>query len=218
MKIFEYHPPCDPWLDIRYEDDDLVIINKPSGLLSNPGRAEVTFDCALTRLEKQLGSIFLVHRLDCSTSGVMVFAKSKKVESNLKVQFQDRATSKIYVAEVQGHLAQKEGCIDLPLAKDTDNVPKQKVCKSSGKQAITYYRVLEQRANSTLVELKPVTGRTHQLRVHMLALGHPILGDDFYGDEACLTAAPRLQLHAQSLSFTHPKNQELVTFNVEHEF
>lgn len=218
MQIFEYNPPSDPWLDIRYEDEDLVIINKPSGLLSNPGRAEVTFDCALTRLEKQLGTIFLVHRLDCSTSGVMVYAKRKKVESNLKVQFQDRATSKIYVAEVQGHLAQKEGCIDLPLAKDADNVPKQKVCKDTGKQAITYYRVLEQRANSTLVELKPVTGRTHQLRVHMLALGHPILGDDFYGDEACLAAAPRLHLHAQSLSFTHPNSEERVTFSVAHEF
>ncbi|MFC3031011.1 RluA family pseudouridine synthase [Pseudoalteromonas fenneropenaei] len=218
MQIFEYNPPSDPWLDIRYQDDDFVIINKPSGLLSNPGRAEVTFDCALTRLEKQLGSIYLVHRLDCSTSGVMVYAKSKKVEIDLKVQFQNRTTSKVYVAEVQGHLAQQEGCIDLPLAKDSDNVPKQKVCYEQGKSAVTYYRVLERRANSTLVELKPVTGRTHQLRVHMLALGHPILGDDFYGDAACLAAAPRLHLHAQSLSFAHPTSKERVSFSVEHGF
>jgi tRNA pseudouridine32 synthase/23S rRNA pseudouridine746 synthase len=218
MQIFEYNPPSEPWLDIRYQDDDLVIINKPSGLLSNPGRAENTFDCALTRLENELGGILLVHRLDCSTSGVMVFAKNKQVEINLKVQFQNRETSKTYIAEVQGHLAQQQGCIELPLARDADNVPKQKVCETQGKQAITYYRVLETRANSSLVELKPVTGRTHQLRVHMLALGHPILGDDFYGDDACIAAAPRLHLHAQSLSFKHPTSQQDVTFNVEHEF
>ncbi len=218
MQIFEYNPPSDPWLDIRYEDDDLVIINKPSGLLSNPGRAENTFDCALTRLEKQLGSIYLVHRLDCSTSGVMVYAKSKQVEVDLKVQFQNRATGKVYVAEVQGHFADQEGCIDLPLARDADNVPKQKVCREQGKPAVTYYRVLEERAGSTLVELKPVTGRTHQLRVHMLALGHPILGDDFYGDAACIAAAPRLHLHAQTLSFTHPRSKAPVSFTVAHEF
>jgi len=218
MQIFEYNPPSDPWLDIRYEDDDIVIINKPSGLLSNPGRAEVTFDCALTRLEKQLGCIYLVHRLDCSTSGVMVYAKSKRVEIDLKVQFQNRETSKVYIAQVQGHLVDKEGCIDLPLAKDPENVPKQKVCHEHGKSAVTYYRVIEEREHSTLLELKPVTGRTHQLRVHMLALGHPILGDDFYGDAACIAASARLNLHAQTLSFTHPTSKERVSFSVDHEF
>lgn len=218
MQIFEYNPPSDPWLDIRYEDDDLVIINKPSGLLSNPGRAENTFDCALTRLQQKFGEIILVHRLDCSTSGVMVFAKNKRVEVDLKVQFQNRETSKLYIAQVQGHLDKREGCIELPLARDTDNVPNQKVCMEQGKQAITYFRVLETREDSTLVELKPITGRTHQLRVHMLALGHPILGDDFYGNASCVAASPRLQLHAQSLSFKHPTTQQQVTFVVEHDF
>ncbi|CCQ10440.1 Similar to ribosomal large subunit pseudouridine synthase A, group 2 [Pseudoalteromonas luteoviolacea B = ATCC 29581] len=218
MQIFEYNPPSDPWLDVRFEDDDVVIINKPSGLLSNPGRAKNTYDCALTRLEKQFRDIILVHRLDCSTSGVMVFAKNKQVEIDLKVQFQNRETKKVYIAQVQGHLAKKEGCINLPLAKDSDNVPKQKVCHKQGKSAVTYYRVIEERSDSTLVELKPVTGRTHQLRVHMLAIGHPILGDDFYGDAACIAASPRLNLHAQSLSFTHPTHKELVSFSVPHEF
>ncbi|KFZ37154.1 pseudouridine synthase [Shewanella mangrovi] len=209
MQIFEYHPPKLPWLDIRYIDRDVIVINKPSGLLSNPGRAEVTHDCALTRLQQLYPETILVHRLDCATSGIMVFARSKKAESHLKKQFQERHNDKLYIAELDGLLAQDQGTINLPLAADRDNPPLQKV-DNAGKKAITHYRVLERRADSTLVSLQPETGRTHQLRVHMLALGHVILGDDFYGDERILHARPRLCLHAASLMFSHPwSNKEM---------
>ncbi|MFQ6370396.1 RluA family pseudouridine synthase [Shewanella sp. YIC-542] len=203
MQKFHYHPPVLPWLDIRYRDRDIIVINKPAGLLSNPGRAEATHDCALTRLQQRYPETLLVHRLDCATSGIMVFARSKKAESNLKTQFQERRNDKLYIAEVDGHMALEEGTVDLPLAADKEHPPLQKV-DDDGRKAITHYRVLERRAHSTLVALQPETGRTHQLRVHMLALGHPILGDDFYGDEHIQQARPRLCLHAASLMFNHP--------------
>ncbi len=213
MQIFEYHPPKLPWLDIRYIDRDVIVINKPSGLLSNPGRAEVTHDCALTRLQQLYPETILVHRLDCDTSGIMVFARSKKAESHLKTQFQERHNDKLYIAEVDGWLEQDQGSINLPLAPNRDNPPLQKV-DSEGKKAITHYSVLQRREDaqgkSTLVSLQPETGRTHQLRVHMLALGHVILGDDFYGDERVRHARPRLCLHAASLLFSHPwSNKEM---------
>ncbi|QTE87976.1 RluA family pseudouridine synthase [Shewanella algae] len=203
MQVFEYRPPALPWLDIRYLDRDIIIINKPSGLLSNPGRAAVTHDCALTRLQRLYPETILVHRLDCATSGIMVFARNKAAESSLKTQFQERQSDKLYVAEVAGHLEQPAGVIDLPLAADKANPPLQQVSEQ-GKRAVTHYKVLEHREDSSLVALQPETGRTHQLRVHMLALGHPILGDDFYGGCEIENARPRLCLHAASLAFCHP--------------
>lgn len=212
MQIFSYQPPSIPWLDILYYDRDIIIINKPSGLLSNPGIAEYTYDCALTRLQKHFKEAILVHRLDCATSGIMVFARNKKAESNLKTQFQNRQTQKVYIAEVTGCLLIKEGTIDFALTADKSQPPKQKISKD-GKTALTHYRVLTAEKNKSLVELTPLTGRTHQLRVHMLAIGHPILGDDFYGNSNVIAASPRLQLHAQSLSFTHPYSGEIMTFS-----
>ena len=212
MQIFTYQPPNIPWLDIRYVDRDIIIINKPSGLLSNPGIADYTHDCALTRIQQRFKDAILVHRLDCATSGIMVFARNKKAESNLKTQFQDRKTQKTYIAEVCGHLTDEQGVIEQPIAADKANPPKQQV-SDTGKVAITYYETLEVRANSTLLALKPVTGRTHQLRVHMLAIGNPILGDDFYAVKHIVDAAPRLKLHAQSLSFTHPYSGKQVHFS-----
>lgn len=211
MQIFTYQPPNIPWLDIRYVDRDIIIINKPSGLLSNPGIAKNTNDCALTRIQQRFNDAILVHRLDCATSGIMVFARNKKAESNLKTQFQDRKTKKTYIAEVSGHLNETEGVIELSLVADKTNPPKQQV-SDNGKVAITHYQTLEVRANSTLLMLKPVTGRTHQLRVHMLAIGNTILGDDFYGDKQVIEAAPRLKLHAQELCFTHPYTGEKALF------
>lgn len=127
----------------------------------------------------------------------------KKAESNLKTQFQEHRNDKLYIAEISGILENDEGTVDLPLAADKQHPPLQQV-NEEGRKAITHYRVLERRAHSTLVTLQPETGRTHQLRVHMLALGHPILGDDFYGDEQVQKARPRLCLHAASLIFNHP--------------
>ncbi len=217
MQIFDYHPPSLPWLDIRYQDRDIIVINKPSGLLSNPGRAAATQDCALRRLQLLYPETILVHRLDCATSGIMVFAKNKPAESHIKTQFQNRLTQKVYIAEVMGHLQQASGEINLAIAPDRNNPPMQKV-SDSGKPAHTSFKLLEKRANSSLVELKPSTGRTHQLRVHMLAMGHPILGDDFYGDKATINASPRLCLHAQRLSLSHPYSNKPLDFYSKHPF
>ncbi|MDP4984948.1 RluA family pseudouridine synthase [Pseudoalteromonas tunicata] len=217
MQIFEYHPPIEPWLNIVHVDKDIIVIDKQSGLLSNPGRAAHTFDCALTRLQQAYPETLLVHRLDCATSGIMVFARSKKAESHLKTQFQDRQNKKVYIAEVAGHLAEPNGTILAPLMADKENPPYQKV-SPLGKSAISHYQVLEQRPDSSLVELTLETGRTHQLRVHMLHLGHPILGDDFYGDEAIVNARPRLCLHATELSIIHPYSGKTLSFTSPHPF
>ncbi|MGL4473485.1 MAG: RluA family pseudouridine synthase [Shewanella sp.] len=212
MQIFEYCPPALPWLDLRYIDDDIIVINKPSGLLSNPGRAAHTYDCAITRLQRLYPEAILLHRLDCDTSGLMVFARNKATESHIKTQFQDRKTQKIYVAEVMGKLADAKGCIDLAMRADKNNPPWQLIA-TDGKAAITDWQVLEYRAHSSLVQLMPHTGRTHQLRLHMQALGHSILGDVFYGDSDCQNASPRLLLHAWKLGFTHPRTQEWLMFS-----
>lgn len=217
MQIFTYTPPSIPWLDIRYQDRDMIVINKPSGLLSNPGRAENTFDCALTRLLQRYPETILVHRLDCATSGIMVFALNKKAESNIKTQFQNRLSKKTYIAEVQGHLDKAEGVIELAMKADNERPPLQKIAED-GKPSKTYYKVLEIRENSTLVELNPVTGRTHQLRLHMLAIGHPILGDDFYGEQEVIDASHRLCLHAMTLTITHPYSGKLMSFTSLHPF
>jgi len=217
MQIFTYSPPSIPWLDIRYQDRDIIVINKPSGLLSNPGRAANTFDCAINRLLQRYPEAILVHRLDCATSGIMVFALNKKAESNIKTQFQNRMSKKTYIAEVQGHIVDKEGVIELAIKSDSERPPLQKITPE-GKPSKTYFKVLEHRQNSTLVELKPVTGRTHQLRLHMLAIGHPILGDEFYGDEKVIAASKRLCLHAMSLSITHPYSGKTMTFDSAHPF
>lgn len=211
MHIFTYQPPSIPWLDIRYVDKDIIVINKPSGLLSNPGRAPETHDCAINRLIERYSDAILVHRLDCDTSGILIFARNKKAESHLKTQFQNRQAKKVYIAEVIGHIDNQAGQIDLALGPIIDNPPFQHVT-DQGKAAITDYKIIELRPYSTLVELAPHTGRTHQLRVHMLALGHPILGDTFYADKAGIDASPRLKLHAQSLTITHPYKQTLLEF------
>ncbi|WP_299789829.1 RluA family pseudouridine synthase [uncultured Shewanella sp.] len=217
MQIFTYTPPSIPWLDIRYKDRDIIVINKPSGLLSNPGRAANTFDCAINRLLQRYPEAILVHRLDCATSGIMVFALNKKAESNIKTQFQNRMSKKTYIAEVAGDLVETEGVIELAMKADPQRPPLQKI-SPEGKPSKTYFKVLERRENSTLVELKPVTGRTHQLRLHMLAMGHPILGDEFYGDDKVIAASDRLCLHAMSLSITHPYSGKAMTFNSAHPF
>ncbi len=217
MQIFTYTPPAIPWLDIRYKDRDMIIINKPSGLLSNPGRAENTFDCAINRLLQRYPEAILVHRLDCATSGIMVFALNKKAESNIKTQFQNRLSKKTYIAEVHGQLKEQQGVIELAMKADKTSPPLQELAPD-GKPAKTYFQVLENRDQTTLVELKPVTGRTHQLRLHMLALGHTILGDDFYGNDEVIAASKRLRLHAMSLTISHPFSNKEMTFKSFHPF
>lgn len=214
-----YNPPQAP-LHIIYRDDDLLILSKPSGLLSVPGKDPAHSDCLETRAKAEFPEALLVHRLDMSTSGVMVMAMNKRAQGILGKQFERRQVQKTYIAEVWAHVEGESGQIDLPLICDWPNRPKQKVCFDTGKPARTEWRVLERREHSTLMRLNPHTGRSHQLRVHMLSLdketgGHPILGDDLYANPEARAAAPRLMLHAQSITLHHPANGDLVTFEDE---
>ncbi|OVZ92314.1 bifunctional tRNA pseudouridine(32) synthase/ribosomal large subunit pseudouridine synthase RluA [Yersinia frederiksenii] len=201
-----YNPPRAPWLHILYQDEHIMVVDKPSGLLSVPGRAPENKDSVMTRIQADFPHAESVHRLDMATSGVIVVALTKAAERELKRQFREREPKKSYVARVWGHLTQDEGLIDLPLICDWPNRPKQKVCYETGKSSQTEYLVLSRDTDgSTRVKLSPITGRSHQLRVHMLAIGHPILGDRFYAHPEAKAMASRLQLHAQELCITHPE-------------
>ena len=205
MAMENYNPPQDPWLVILYQDEHIMVVNKPSGLLSVPGRLAEHKDSVMARVQRDFPQAESVHRLDMATSGVIVVALTKAAERELKRQFREREPKKQYVARVWGHPEKTEGLVDLPLICDWPNRPKQKVCYETGKAAQTEYEVLELAADNTArVRLKPITGRSHQLRVHMLALGHPILGDRFYASPEALAMAPRLLLHAETLTITHP--------------
>ena len=200
---FIYAPSDDP-IEIIHKDEALLIVNKPSGLLSVPGRLEEHKDSLETRLRDLYPETLLVHRLDVPTSGVMVFALTKAAQRHIGMQFEKRQTRKTYVARVWGHVVEDTGHIDLPLIVDWPNKPRQKVCHETGKPSQTDWVVLEREAEATRVRLHPTTGRTHQLRVHMMAIGHSILGDRFYADDDALMAADRLQLHAEELALRHP--------------
>ena len=196
---------------LLFRDPHLLIVDKPTLLLSVPGRHPLNHDCLLNRLSVRYPGVAAVHRLDLDTSGVMVIPRHREALSRLARQFQERRIDKTYIARVAGHVAEYVGECDLPLIADWPNRPKQKVCFETGKQALTRWRVLSRDHNSSLLALTPVTGRSHQLRIHMREIGHPILGCDFYAPEAVLSAAPRLLLHATSLRFTHPLSGELLT-------
>lgn len=197
--------------DLIYHDDSLLVVNKPAGLLAVPGRGADKQDCLFARLQPQFPDILIVHRLDMATSGLMVFARGIEMQRRLSQMFREREVKKRYVAVVAGSLELEEGEVELAIAADWPNRPLRKVDAELGKPSLTCYRVLEFNTNTTRVELEPVTGRTHQLRVHMAAIGHPILGDALYGDEA---NAPRLLLHACSLRFLHPLSNETLNFVV----
>lgn len=220
LEPFVYCPPISP-LDILFQDKDMVVVNKPSGLLTNPGRGSELADCLLSRVQAHFPTALLVHRLDLSTSGIVVFALRRNAERELKRQFAERLVKKRYLAVVAGYVQQASGTITLPLRANPDKPPTHEV-HAEGKAAETAYTLLAQREKdglqSSLVELKPVTGRSHQLRVHMAALGHPILGDAFYAPIAVKQAAPRLLLHAATLTLHQPYHQHSVTFNADTDF
>lgn len=209
MIEFTYTPPDTP-LAVIHADDEIVVADKPAGLLSVPGRGPERADCLIARLREEFPSILLVHRLDLDTSGVMVFALTPRAQAHLGRQFEARLTRKRYVALVAGHPAEAKGRVDLPLIVDWPSRPRQKVCHETGRPAQTDWRVLRQEGENTRVGLIPMTGRTHQLRVHMQALGHPILGDTLYAGGAA-TDWPRLMLHAQDLRLTHPTTGKSMT-------
>ena len=196
---------------LLFRDPHLLIVDKPTLLLSVPGRHPLNHDCLLARLSVCYPGVSAVHRLDLDTSGLMVIPRHREALSRLARQFQERRIDKTYIARVAGHVAKDVGECDLPLIADWPNRPKQKVCFETGKQALTRWRVLSRDDTSSLLLLAPVTGRSHQLRLHMREIGHPILGCDFYAPEAVLKAAPRLLLHATSLRFSHPLSGEVLT-------
>lgn len=213
MAILNYAPPVSPYIEIIHQDDDILVLNKPSGLLSVPGKAVEHKDSLQLRVQRVFPTATIVHRLDMATSGLMLMALNKDSHRHLSRQFELRQTSKRYQAWVWGTLESKAGSVELPLICDWPNRPKQMVDHERGKPALTYYKTLEQQAQCAKVELIPVTGRSHQLRVHMLSLGHPILGDRLYAHADALAMANRLQLHACEISFCHPKSQEKLTFS-----
>ena len=213
MALIDYNPPQEPWLDLVYRDDYIAVVNKPSGLLSVPGNQPQYYDSAMSRVKEKYGFCEPAHRLDMATSGILLFALSKAADRELKRQFREREPKKYYQALVWGHLEQDHGVVELPLICDWENRPRQKICFERGKRAVTFYDVLQRYPNNTTrVKLTPITGRSHQLRLHMLALGHPILGDKFYAHPQAKALSPRLCLHAESLQIQHPISGETMEF------
>ena len=214
---FKTNPAEGKTLEIVYEDDYLTVVNKPAEFLSVPGK-DIT-DSVWSRVKllyPNASGPLIVHRLDMSTSGLLLIAKSATVYKNLQAQFIQRKVKKRYVALLDGNVNESKGVIDLPLRVDLDNRPNQIVCFDYGKPAKTEWEVLEKRGNQTLVHFYPITGRTHQLRVHaahQLGLNTPIVGDDLYG-----TKANRLHLHAESITFNHPVSKESITVTVAADF
>lgn len=194
-------------LDVVYKDEALLAVNKPTGLLSVPGRGPDKQDCCLRRVQDIFPEALMVHRLDMDTSGLILFARSPEVQRSLSLQFEKRGISKTYTALVEGALEPDEGMIDFPMRKDMEQrlPPKHIVDCVRGKKAVTTWEVLARYEDSTRVALFPETGRSHQLRVHMSAIGFPIVGDNIYG-----TAGARLMLHARQLNLTHPVSGEPV--------
>lgn len=212
MSTFVYNPPMEPYLDILYEDEHIIVMNKPSGLLSVPGKAAEHADSIAWRVRQRCPEAGSVHRLDMSTSGVILMAKYAKATGILGKQFQERKTEKFYYAWVWGQVEGSEGMIDLPLCVDWENRPLQHVNYEHGRPAQTYWQRIRVEADRTLMKLTPYTGRSHQLRVHMQQLGHPILGDHLYAPKEAQDLVPHLQLHAAMLSFYHPVTGEQMRF------
>jgi tRNA pseudouridine32 synthase/23S rRNA pseudouridine746 synthase len=211
MIDFSYDPPAGPPV-ILHRDGAVLVVDKPSGLLSVPGKLDGRQDCLQFRLLALDPASLLVHRLDCDTSGVMIFARNKAAQGFLGQEFEKRRARKSYVARVAGALEGDRGTVDLPLCADWPNRPRQQVDHLRGRPARTDWEVLARSPGETRVRLFPLTGRSHQLRVHMLALGHPILGDPIYAEGAARNA-PRLMLHAETLCLHHPESREMVCYS-----
>jgi len=196
---------------VLYIDDHMLVAEKPAGLLSVPGRLPENKDCLITRLQADYPDALTVHRLDMATSGLMIFARGAEAQRTLSKAFADRQVSKRYIAVVADRL-EGQGEVDLPLITDWPNRPRQKIDDEIGKPSLTRWRALAQDGATTRVELEPVTGRSHQLRVHMMAIGHPILGDVFYAPADIEALSPRLLLHAECLTLPHPVSGERLNF------
>lgn len=220
MSSNEVLPRYEGELEFLYRDDDLVVVNKPQMFLSVPGRHPGNFDSVQSRIQAEHPAAMCAHRLDLDTSGIMVVTLHKDSLRGLQKQFQDRTVYKEYIAVVYGLVEQERGEIDLPLRCDWPNRPLQMVCHEQGKNALTRYEVLtrNEEAGTSRLLLKPHTGRSHQLRVHMKEIEHPILGCDLYAHETALGMSPRLLLHARYLRFEHPITGESLEITCEAEF
>jgi tRNA pseudouridine32 synthase / 23S rRNA pseudouridine746 synthase len=216
--------------DLIFEDSALLVFNKPSGLLSVPGKGPQKADCLRTRVQQVYPEALTVHRLDMSTSGILLMARSAELHRAMSIAFQNREVHKRYIAVVDGQIRAEEPLlgddpatwrlIDLPIATDWINRPLQKIDAIEGKPSQTHYKVLSYDAvtNSTRVELAPITGRTHQLRVHLQSLGHPILGDHLYASTQIQAKSARLMLHASSLTVQHPVTGQQIQWQTEPDF
>lgn len=207
-------PSCPPILHV---DDCLLVVDKPAGLRSVPAGGEGRQDCLAARVQAAWPDALIVHRLDAATSGLVLFARGMEMLRRMSLAFEQRTVGKRYVALVHGHVAEDSGEIDLPLGEDAANRPRQIVDPVRGRRALTRYRVLTRAGEGeqavTRVELKPVTGRSHQLRVHLLAIGHPILGDPLYAPAASAAACARMHLHAAQIAFMHPHTRVPMLFD-----
>jgi tRNA pseudouridine32 synthase/23S rRNA pseudouridine746 synthase len=213
MPNFVYNPPTRPYIEIIHRDQDVVVLNKPSGLLSVPGRDPWHKDSLTTRILRIWPTACVVHRLDMATSGIIILALRKSAQSHIGRQFQQKTIAKTYFARVEGLIEQDNGLVDLPIRCDWENRPRQIVDFEQGKSSQTKWEVVKREKQTTLVKLTPLTGRTHQLRVHMQQLGHPIVGDEFYATAFGNKISPeRLALHASSITFTQPSTEQRITF------
>lgn len=207
-------PRCELPLRIVHVDDDLIIVDKPAFLFTVPGRGPENNDSVITRLQVDYPEAVIIHRLDLDTSGLLMVPRTARARSELSRQIRERTLGKGYEAVVWGVLDEEVGLIDLPLGPDTEHWPRSKI-DPQGKHAITRYTVLarDPEQNRTHLRLDPVTGRQHQLRLHMASIGHPILGCDLYAHDEALNASSRLLLHACELNLLHPADQQPVTFH-----
>ncbi len=208
-----YAPPRSA-IDFVHVDDALIAIDKPAGLLSVPGRGEDKADCAATRVQAEFPDALTVHRLDMATSGLLLFARGKVMQRALSGLFERGEMAKRYIAEVWGRPDPGEGEINLPLVTDWPRRPLQKVDWDTGKPSVTRYETLSSSGNTSRMQLTPLTGRSHQLRVHLAEIGHPILGDEFYAHPDALAARSRLALHAAALRFMHPGTGEAMALDL----
>lgn len=214
------HPNLEETFEILFQDNDIIVINKEANLLSVPGRLPENFDSVESRIKRYFPNAMMAHRLDRDTSGIITVALHKEALKGMHRQFQDRLVSKQYIAIVDGIMIQEEGEIELPIRCDWPNRPRQMVCYEHGKDSLTQYSVVSRDliGNSTRVLLTPITGRTHQLRIHMNEIGNPILGCNLYKNSESEGKSTRLLLHASQITFNHPISDVLITLNSTPEF
>lgn len=199
-------PVCQEQVEILYEDEDILLVNKPHSLLTIPGKHPLNKDCLHSRLLEHYPSASIIHRLDLDTSGLLIIALNKAANAHISRQFQQRQIEKTYTAVLFGHIKEDSGTISLPIARDWAHRPLQKICYDTGKASETHFTVLErlESMNATRVLFNPITGRSHQLRIHSREINHPILGCDMYATQEAFDMAERLMLHATTIHFEHP--------------